>query len=174
MRYGVTARRKRNIRRVAQLEGLRQRRREAGRPAGEAVMNAAAERLGALAIEAKRLTKSYGSAPVVRDFSIRIERGERIGIVGPNGSGKTTRCLLNGALAPDAGTVRHGANLSVVTLDQRRESLNSDRTVSEELTGGRGDTVMIGGKARRAVGYMRDFLFDPKQARTPVRARAAG
>ena len=100
---------------------------------------------------------------------------ERIGIVGPNGSGKTTlACLLTGALPPDAGTVRHGANLSVVTLDQRRESLNSDRTVSEELTGGRGDTVMIGGKVRHVVGYMRDFLFDPKQARTPVRARAAG
>jgi ATP-binding cassette subfamily F protein uup len=175
MRYGVTARRKRNMRRVAQLEALRQRRREASRPAGQAVMNAAAERLGALAIEAKGLEKSYGPAPVVRDFSTRIERGDRIGIVGPNGSGKTTLAgLLTGALAPDAGTVRHGANLSVVAPDQRRESLNSDWTVSEALTGGRGDTVTIGGQARHVVGYMRDFLFDPKQARTPVRALLGG
>jgi ABC transport system ATP-binding/permease protein len=175
MRYGVTARRKRNMRRVARLGALRQRRREASRPAGQAVMNAAAERLGALAIESKGLTKSYGSATVVSDFSIRIERGDRIGIVGPNGSGKTTLAdLLTGALAPDAGTVRHGANLSVVTLDQRRDSLNPDRTVSEELTGGRGDTVMIGGQVRHLVGYMRDFLFDPKQARTPVRALSGG
>jgi ABC transport system ATP-binding/permease protein len=164
MRFGVTARRKRNMRRVAQLEALRQRRREASRPAGQAVMNAAAERLGALAIEAKGLTKSYGSATVVRDFSIRIERGDRIGIVGPNGSGKTTLAgLLTGAIALDAGTVRHGASLSVVTLDQRRESLDPNWTVSEELTGGRGDSVMIGGQVRHVVGYMRDFLFDPKE-----------
>jgi ABC transport system ATP-binding/permease protein len=175
MRYGVTARRKRNMRRVAQLHALRQSRREARRATGTAVMAAAAaERSGALVIEAKNLAKNY-TAPVVMDFSIRIERGDRIGIVGPNGSGKTTLVkLLTGTLAPDAGTVKLGANLNVVTLDQGRESLNPDWTVSEALTGGRGDTVMVGSKARHVVGYLRDFLFGPEQARTPVRALSGG
>ena len=112
---------------------------------------------------------------MVADFSIRIERGDRIGIVGPNGSGKTTLVnLLIGALAPDSGTVRLGANLQMATLDQRRESLNPDWTVAEALTGGGGDTVMIGGQARHVVGYMRDFLFAPEQARTPLRVLSGG
>ena len=175
MRYGVTARRKRNMRRVAQLHTLRQSRREARRATGTAVMAAAAaERSGALVIEAKNLAKNY-AVPVVTDFSIRIERGDRIGIVGPNGSGKTTLVkLLTGTLSPDAGTVKLGANLNVVTLDQGRESLNPDWTVAEALTGGRGDTVMVGSEARHVIGYMRDFLFGPEQARTPVRALSGG
>jgi ABC transport system ATP-binding/permease protein len=112
---------------------------------------------------------------VVADFSIRIQRGDRVGIVGPNGSGKTTLVsLLTGALAPDGGSVRLGANLQMATLDQHRESLNPDWTVSEALTGGRGDTVMIGGKPKHVVGYMRDFLFAPEQARTPLRVLSGG
>jgi len=176
MRYGVTARRKRNMRRVAALETLRRRRREARRAAGKVVMAAAqAERSGALVIEAKRISKSYGATAIVSDFSTRIERGDRIGIVGPNGSGKTTLVnLLTGALAPDGGTVRLGANLQMATLDQHRESLNPDWTVAEALTGGRGDTVMVGGQAKHVVGYMRDFLFAPEQARTPLRVLSGG
>jgi ATP-binding cassette subfamily F protein uup len=176
MRYGVTARRKRNMRRVAGLRALRQSRREARRAAGRAVMSVAeAERSGALVLEAKGLAKSYGTAPIVSDFSTRIERGDRIGIVGPNGSGKTTLVnLLTGALAPDKGTVRLGANLAMATLDQHRESLNPDWTVSEALTGGRGDTVIIGGQAKHVVGYMRDFLFAAEQARTPLRVLSGG
>jgi ATP-binding cassette subfamily F protein uup len=175
MRYGVTARRKRNIRRVAGLQALRQQRRDARRAGGKAVMAvAAAERSGALVIEAKGLAKRY-AAPVVESFSIRIERGDRIGFVGPNGSGKTTLVnLLTGTLAPDAGTVRLGTNLEIVTLDQGRESLNPDWTVSEALTGGRGDTVMVGKESKHVIGYMRDFLFTPNQARTPVRALSGG
>ena len=176
MRYGVTARRKRNVRRVAELQALRQSRRDARRAAGSVAMSAAeAERSGALVIEAKGIAKGYGAGPVVADFSMRIQRGDRVGIVGPNGSGKTTLVsLLTGALAPDSGAVRHGANLQMATLDQHRESLNPDWTVSEALTGGRGDTVMIGGKPKHVVGYMRDFLFAPEQARTPLRVLSGG
>ena len=176
MRYGVTARRKRNMRRVAGLAALRQSRRDARRAAGTVAMSAAeAERSGALVIEASGVAKSYGSSPVVADFSTRILRGDRIGIVGPNGSGKTTLVhLLTGALAADSGSVRLGANLQMATLDQGRESLDPDWTVSEALTGGRGDTVMIGGRAKHVVSYMRDFLFAPEQARTPLRVLSGG
>jgi ABC transport system ATP-binding/permease protein len=176
MRYGVTARRKRNMRRVAGLRALRRSRRDARRAAGRAVMSAAeAERSGTLVIEAKGIAKSYGALPIVAGFSTRIERGDRIGIVGPNGSGKTTLVnLLAGALAPDAGAVRLGVNLAMATLDQHRESLNPDWTVSEALTGGRGDTVIIGGQAKHVVGYMRDFLFAAEQARTPLRVLSGG
>jgi ATP-binding cassette subfamily F protein uup len=176
MRYGVTARRKRNMRRVAGLRALRQSRRDARRAAGAVAISAAeAERSGALVIEAKGVSKSYGTTPIVTDFSTRIMRGDRVGIVGPNGSGKTTLVnLLTGTLAPDSGTARLGANLQMATLDQHRESLNPDWTVSEALTGGRGDTVMIGGQAKHVVSYMRDFLFAPEQARTPLRVLSGG
>ncbi len=176
MRYGVTARRKRNMRRVAGLKALRQQRRDARRAAGTVAMAAAeAERSGALVIEATGISKGYGGPPMVAEFSARIQRGDRIGIVGPNGSGKTTLVnLLTGALAPDSGSVRLGANLQMATLDQRRESLNPDWTVSEALTGGRGDAVMVGGRAKHVISYMRDFLFDPEQARTPLRVLSGG
>jgi ATP-binding cassette subfamily F protein uup len=175
MRYGVTARRKRNVRRVAGLQALRQHRREARRAAGTVNMAVAeAERSGTLVIEAKAVSKRY-DRPVVAEFSTRIERGDRIGIVGPNGSGKTTLVnLLTGAMAPDKGTVKLGANLAMATLDQRRESLNPDWSVSEALTGGRGDTVVIGGQAKHVVGYLKDFLFAPEQVRTPLRALSGG
>jgi ABC transport system ATP-binding/permease protein len=175
VRYGVTARRKRNVRRMAGLEALRRQRREARRTAGTVAMTAAeAERSGALVIDAKALSKSFDQ-PVVTDFSFRVERGDRIGIVGPNGSGKTTLVnLLTGALAPDAGTLRLGANIAMATLDQHRESLDPNWTVSEALTGGRGDTIVIGGQAKHVVGYLKDFLFAPEQARTPLRALSGG
>ncbi|MBO0752087.1 MAG: ATP-binding cassette domain-containing protein, partial [Bradyrhizobiaceae bacterium] len=158
------------------LQALRRDRRDARRAAGSVAMSAAeAERSGTLVIEAEGLSKDYGAGPVVADFSIRIERGDRIGVVGPNGSGKTTLVgLLTGTLKPDSGNLRLGANLQMATLDQRRESLNPDWTVAEALTGGRGDTVMIGAKPRHVVGYMRDFLFAPEQARTPLRVLSGG
>src|SRR5207237_7015917 len=106
---------------------------------------------------------------------IRIHRGDRIGIIGPNGSGKTTLInLLTGALAPDSGTVRLGANLLTATLDQHRESLDPAATVAEALTGGRGDTVVIGGQARHVVSYMKDFLFAQEQMRTPLGVLSGG
>src|SRR6185312_4800319 len=113
-RYGVTARRKRNMRRVAELAELRRERREALKPAGVAAMAAQDARAsGALAIEAKRIGKAYDGRFVVRDFSLRVMRGDRIGIVGANGTGKTTLLgLLTGALEPDSGSVRLGANVA--------------------------------------------------------------
>ncbi len=168
MRYGVTGRRKRNMRRVGQLRALREARCTHRAAAGNATITAgSAAPSGALVIEAKGIGKSYGARAIVSDFSIRIQRGDRIGIVGPNGSGKTTLIgLLTGALPPDSGTVRLGSNLAVATLDQHRESLDPDVTVAEALTGGHGDTVMVNGTPKHIVGYMRNFLFSSEQART--------
>jgi ATP-binding cassette subfamily F protein uup len=176
VRYGVTARRKRNVRRMAELQALRHQRREHRRAAGKAVMaSTQADASGALVIEAKGISKAFDHRAVVKDCSVRIMRGDRIGIVGPNGSGKTTLVsLLTGTLAPDSGDVRLGANLQMATLDQRRESLDPNWTVSEALTGGRGDTVQVGGQTRHVVSYMKDFLFTPEQARTPLKVLSGG
>jgi len=176
VRYGVTARRKRNVRRMAELQALRQTRRDYRRAAGKAVIDAAeGEKSGALVIEAKGISKSFGSRPIVADFSTRIMRGDRIGIVGPNGSGKTTLVgLLTGALEPDAGSVRLGANIEMAALDQGRESLDPNWTLSEALAGGRGDKVTVGGQTKHVVSYMKDFLFLPEQARTPLRVLSGG
>ena len=175
-RYGVTARRKRNVRRMANLMALRQSRRDYRQAAGKAVIAAGeAEASGALVIEAKDIAKSFGERPIVRDLSARVMRGDRIGIVGPNGSGKTTLVsLLTGTLAPDAGTVKLGANLEMAALDQGRESLDPEWTLKEALTGGRGDTVTVGGQTKHVMSYMKDFLFTALQARTPLRALSGG
>src|SRR5262249_7553618 len=126
---------------------------------------------GKLVIEAERIAKSYNNRPIVRNFGLRVQRGDRIGIVGPNGAGKTTLLnLLTEVLSPDADAVRLGTNLVVASLDQRRASLDPDATVADTLTGGRGDTVVVNGEARHVVGYMKDFLFRPEQARSPVSA----
>ena len=176
MRYGVTARRKRNVRRMAELAALRQARRDYRKAAGKAEMVAsAADTSGALVIEAKGIAKAFGERAIVKDLSLRVMRGDRIGIVGPNGSGKTTLVsLLTGALAPDSGSVRLGANLAMASLDQGRESLDPNWTLSEALTGGRGNTVTVGGQTKHVVGYMQDFLFSPQQARTPLSALSGG
>ncbi len=125
--------------------------------------------------EAKGIGKSFGDRAVVHEFTTRITRGDRIGIVGPNGSGKTTLVkLLTGALAPDSGTVKLGANLEMATLDQHRDSLSPRTTVADALTGGGGDTVEVGGERRHVIGYMKDFLFTPEQARTPLEKLSGG
>ena len=176
MRYGVTARRKRNVRRVAGLQALRQTRRDYRRAAGKAeIVATEAETSGALVIEAKGIGKAFGERPIVKDLSVRVMRGDRIGVVGPNGSGKTTLVgLLTGALAPDSGSMRLGANLAMANLDQGRESLDPNWTLSEALTGGRGNTVTVGGQTKHVVGYMQDFLFSPQQARTALSALSGG
>jgi ATP-binding cassette subfamily F protein uup len=176
LRYGVTGRRKRNVRRLSNLQALRQTRREHRGAAGKATISATdGGRSGALVVEAKRIGKAFGPRPIVVDFSLRLLRGDRLGIVGPNGSGKTTlMSMLIGALAPDTGDVRLGTNLQMVTLDQGRESLDPNSTLSDALTGGRGDMVEVGGKLRHVIGYLKDFLFSPEQARTPLRALSGG
>jgi ATP-binding cassette subfamily F protein uup len=176
LRYGVSARRKRNVRRLGNLLSLRKERRDYRGAIGKANIAASeAEKSGALVIEAKRITKSFGERKIVDDFSTRIMRADRIGIVGPNGSGKTTLVnLLIGKLPPDSGSIRHGANLEMVTLDQSRDSLNPEWTLSEALTGNGSDTVIVGGQARHVASYMKDFLFAPEQIRTPLRVLSGG
>jgi ATP-binding cassette subfamily F protein uup len=176
IRYGVSGRRKRNMRRVGELQALREQRRTYAASAGSAALTAAtAAPSGALVIEAANISKSYGDRAIVRDFSTRIQRGDRIGIVGPNGSGKTTLIgLLTGVLPPDTGTVKLGSNLAVASLDQHRDSLDPDVTVRDALTGGGGDTVMVNGVAKHVIGYMKDFLFSAEQARTPLGKLSGG
>jgi ABC transport system ATP-binding/permease protein len=176
LRYGVTARRTRNQRRLAELHALRRKRKEHCAAQGSVRLEAAqADLSGRLVAVAQGISKSYGGRPVVRDFSARIMRGDRVGIVGPNGAGKTTLLnLLIGAMAPDSGEVRLGTNLVQVVLDQRRETLDPEQSLTEALTGGSGDTVTVGGQSRHVVGYMKDFLFRPEQARTPVGVLSGG
>ena len=176
LRYGVTARRTRNQRRLAELQALRRRRREHRATAGHARLEAAqADLSGRLVATAEGISKAYGDHPIVRKFSVRIMRGDRVGIVGPNGAGKTTLLsLLTGVLAPDAGVVRLGTNLAKVVLDQRRESLDPQQTLADALSDGSGDTVTVGGESRHVIGYMKDFLFRPEQARTPVGVLSGG
>ncbi len=176
LRYGVTARRKRNQKRLADLHALRRRRKEQRARHGMVRLEAAqAELSGRLVAVAEHVGKSFGDRVVVRDLTTRILRGDRVGIVGPNGAGKTTLLnLLTGALAPDAGEVRLGANLAQVTLDQGRETLDPAQTLAQTLTGGHGDTVSVGDQTRHVIGYMRDFLFGPEQANTPVGVLSGG
>jgi ATP-binding cassette subfamily F protein uup len=176
MRYGVTARRKRNVRRVADLAALRQSRRDYRASQGKAALAASeAEQSSKLVIEVKGASKSYDGLPIVSDLSLRVMRGDRLGVVGPNGAGKTTLVnLITGAMEPDSGTVRLGANLEMATLDQRRENLDPEWRLAEALTGGRGDHVILGGRSRHVVSYMKDFLFSPEQARTPLKVLSGG
>ena len=176
MRYGVTARRKRNMRRVGELAALRQKRRDAGGPATAMRLAASETDLsGKLVAVAEHVTKAYAGPPVVADLSLRVLRGDRLGIVGPNGAGKTTLLnLLTGRNAPDAGTVATGTNLQVVTLDQQRAALDPAATLADTLTAGGGDTVRVGGTTQHVIGYMKQFLFKPEQARTPVGVLSGG
>jgi ATP-binding cassette subfamily F protein uup len=176
MRYGVTARRKRNVRRVAELAALREARRARVKPQGVAKLEAAeAGQSGSLVIAAEAIAKSWGDATVAQGFSTRILKGDRVGLVGRNGAGKTTLLkMLTGALAPDEGTVRLGSNLVMASLDQMRSALDPNATLADTLTEGRGDQVWVGGKPRHVIGYMQDFLFTPQQARTPVGKLSGG
>ncbi len=176
LRYGVTARRKRNMRRLGELQAMRQRFRTHRGAEGTATLAASdAAESGKLVIEAKAIEKSFGELTVVKGFSTRIQRGDRVGLVGPNGAGKTTLLkMLTGELAPDSGLVRLGVNLEIATLDQKREAVDPAETLAHYLTDGRGENLVINGEQRHVVSYMKDFLFKPEQARTPVRELSGG
>jgi len=176
LRYGVTARRKRNMRRLGELQQMRQRFRSHRGAEGVATMAASdAAESGKLVIEAKSIGKTFGDLTVVSDFSTRIQRGDRIGMVGPNGAGKTTLLkILTGELTPDTGSVRLGANLEIATLDQKRAAVDPQETLAHFLTDGRGENLLVNGEERHVVSYMKDFLFKPEQARTPVRELSGG
>lgn len=176
MRYGVTARRKRNMRRVAELQDMRaEQKAYRGVQGGVKLALAEGESSGAMVIEAKGISKSFDDKVVVANFSTRIARGNRIGVVGANGAGKTTLLkLLLKELQPDSGTVRHGSSLEIQVLDQRRAVLDPGWTLAEALTDGKGDTVTVGTESRHVIGYMKDFLFAPEQARTPVGVLSGG
>ena len=176
MHGGVTGRRKRNVRRVRELRAMRQEVREQRHVQGNVRLDASEGGLsGRLIAETKGVSKGYGDIPIVKDLTIRVMRGDRLGLVGPNGAGKTTILkLLTGAAEPDAGTIRLGVNMELVSLDQKRDELDPNWTVRDALTGGRGDQVIINGKARHVASYMQDFLFLPEQRLTPLRVLSGG
>jgi ATP-binding cassette subfamily F protein uup len=176
VRYGVTARRKRNVGRLERLRGLRTERREQLRSLGNVKMEAAeGAGSGTKVIDAKGITFSYGDREIVKDFSLRIHRGNRVGVIGPNGAGKTTLLkLLTGALKPEKGNVKLGQGLLMAQLDQSRSKLHPEQSLAAAITDGSGDTVMVAGKPRHVMNYLQDFLFTPSQARTPVKVLSGG
>ena len=176
MHKGVTARRKRNQGRLRALYDLREKRQNERGPTGNVIMSASQSNASSkVVIDAHTVEKAYGNVPIVSEFSLRVLRGEKIGFVGPNGAGKTTLLnLITGALKPDSGKVKLGGNLEMVTLDQARESLDPKTSLADVLTGGGSDMVSVGGAQRHVVSYLKDFLFDPAQAGTPVGALSGG
>ncbi len=174
LRYGVTARRKRNQKRLQGLAAMRAARRQRGAFTGVRLEASEADISGKLVIEAKDLAKSFGERVIVKNFSTRILRGDRLGLIGANGAGKTTLVnLLTGTLTPDRGFVRHGANLVLATLDQGRASLDPETVLKDALAGG-SDFVEINGGRKHVISYMKDFLFGPEQARTPIGRLSGG
>jgi ATP-binding cassette subfamily F protein uup len=130
---------------------------------------------GKLVFEAERVGMSFGAAPVIQDFSVRIQRGDRIGIIGPNGCGKTTLIkLLVGELEPTSGSIKRGTKLDIAYFDQQRDQLNPTASIMDNVTGGSGDSVVIDGKARHVSGYLRDFLFSPERLQAPVSMLSGG
>ncbi|APZ54254.1 ABC-F family ATP-binding cassette domain-containing protein [Salipiger abyssi] len=180
---GISARRTRNQGRVRALKALRQERAGMIRRQGVAAMElASAPTSGKKVIEAQGIAKAFGDKTIVSNFSITVQRGDRVAFVGPNGTGKTTLIrMLIGELAPDDGLVKLGTNLVPAVFDQSRAQLDPDMSLWESLTGdkemrvsGKADQVLVRGEPRHVVGYLKDFLFDERQARAPVRSLSGG
>ena len=180
---GISARRKRNQGRVRALQALRAERAGQIRRQGTAAMALEAGRKsGKKVIEARGIEKIYDGRPILRKFDIKVQRGDRVAFVGPNGVGKTTLLkLLLKEIAPDVGEVSHGTNLLPAVFDQSRAQLDPEMSLWESMTGdkemrvsGRADQVLVRGQPRHVVGYLKDFLFDERQARAPVRSLSGG
>ncbi|MFV0493208.1 MAG: ABC-F family ATP-binding cassette domain-containing protein [Pseudorhodobacter sp.] len=180
---GISARRKRNQGRVRTLAALRQERAAQIRRQGVAALELdGGPASGKKVIEARGLTKRFEDRVIVRDFDLRVMRGDRVAFVGPNGVGKTTLLkILTAEIAPDAGSVKLGTGLEVAVFDQNRERLDPEASLWENMTGdpllsvsGNSDQVMVRGVARHVVGYLKDFLFSEAQARAPVRSLSGG
>ena len=180
---GISARRKRNQGRVRALQALRAERASQIKRQGAAAMELeAGPKSGKRVIEAKGLSLELGGKPIVKDFSLRVARGDRVAFVGPNGVGKTSLInVLTKQAAPDAGTVELGTGIEMAVFDQRREALDPDQSLWENLVGspemrvsGRADQVMVRGTPKHVVGYLKEFLFDEAQARAPVRSLSGG
>jgi len=176
LRQGIKARRTRNEGRVRALLAMREERAARRSQIGSVrFQTEISERSGQMVLEVGRVSKSFdGRAFVVRDFSARVMRGDRVGLIGANGSGKTTLLkLLIGELDPDDGEVRRGANVQIAYYDQQREQLDPERTVWQTVADGL-ETVTINGATQHVFGYLRDFLFPPERAQSPVRALSGG
>ncbi len=175
LRQGVKARRTRDEGRVKALMAMRSERASRRDVQGNVSLKIdRADASGRMVFEAEHLRKTYGDRVVVADFSTRIMRGDRVGLIGPNGAGKTTllRLLLE-QVTPDGGTMRHGANVQIAYFDQQREQLDPEKTVFETVGEGN-DTVTVNGQTKHVHGYLRDFLFGPERARSPVKALSGG
>ncbi len=175
IRQGIKARRTRNEGRVRALKQLRRERSERREVMGKAnIQIDDANRSGKIIFEAEHLNYSIGGKTIVNDFSFNIMRGDRIALIGPNGCGKSTllKLLLN-ELQPDSGRLHCGTKLEVAYFDQYREVLDPEKTVIDNLADGKQE-VTVGGRTRHALGYLQDFLFAPKRARTPVKALSGG
>ena len=175
LRRGIKARRTRDEGRVKRLMEMRAERAARRNVVGNVKMSVEqAESSGKLVFEAEGVTKAYGDRVIVRDLTTRVMRGDRIGLIGPNGAGKTTLLrLLLGDLTPDAGTIRHGANVQIAYYDQQREQLDPERTVVDTVGDGN-DRITVAGRTRHVHGYLEDFLFSPERARSPVKALSGG
>jgi ATP-binding cassette subfamily F protein uup len=175
IRSGIKARRTRNEGRVRALQDLRRRRQERREKVGKVRMNLQeARKSGRLVIEAKEITFGFEDGPIVEDFSTLVMRGDKVGVIGPNGIGKTTLLkILLGETAPQEGTLRHGTHLEIAYFDQLHAQLDGEKTLIENLGLGT-DYLMIDGKRKHVIGYMQDFLFSPARARDLVKFLSGG
>ncbi|HCS38347.1 MAG TPA: ABC transporter ATP-binding protein [Anaerolineaceae bacterium] len=175
IRRGIEARRTRNEGRVRALKRLRELRSERREGAGKAkIQLQEVKRSGRLVIEAENLNYAYDDKPIIKDFSTIIQRGDKVGIIGPNGSGKTTLMrLLMGELTPNHGVVELGTNLEVAYFDQLRSQLDESKSVLDNVGQGR-DTIMINGRSRNLMGYLEDFLFTKERVQAPITALSGG
>ncbi|MCQ8876838.1 ABC transporter ATP-binding protein [Pseudoalteromonas shioyasakiensis] len=175
IRQGVKARRTRNEGRVRELKQLRVERKQRVEQVGKTDFNIeTADRSGKLVFEAKHIHHAFKDKVIANDFSTLVMRGDRIGLVGPNGIGKTTLLkLLFGDLAADSGDIKQGVNLEFAYFDQYRQKLDEEATVQDNVAEGKQE-VMMGGRSRHVLGYLQDFLFPPARARTPVKALSGG